>query len=68
MTKKFIAKLQEDENGDLWLDLPPEVAEHLEYKEGDALVFERTNRPGHWILRKPKGKPPYEQPKDSSSS
>jgi len=68
MTKRIISKLREDENGDLWLDLPPKVVEDLEYKEGDALVFERTNRPGHLILRKPRGKPPAESPAESSSS
>ncbi|MBA7605989.1 hypothetical protein ES703_13125 [subsurface metagenome] len=68
MTKRFTSKLREDENGNLWIDLPPEIVELLEYKEGDALVLERTNRPGRLILRKPRGKPPDEQPAESSSS
>ena len=68
MIKKFIVKVREDENGDLWIDLPPEVVKHLGHKEGNALVFERTNKPGTVIVRKPKGKPPYEQPAEPSSS
>lgn len=71
MSKKFparVAIVQEYENGDLYFELPPEIVEHLGHKEGDALVFERTNKPGRFIIRKPKGKPPYEQPTEPSSS
>ena len=42
MTKIYTATVQEDEEGNAFIELPPELLSQLDWNEGDDLVWEGT--------------------------
>jgi hypothetical protein len=48
---RFEVITHEDENGDLFMPIPPELLNRLGWKEGDTIDFNLDDK-GRWILKK----------------
>ena len=42
MSKTYITTVQEDEEGNAFIELPPELLKQLDWNEGDDLVWDET--------------------------
>ena len=49
--KTWVVNVEEDENGDAYIQLPDEVLQHANLKEGDTVVW-TDNKDGSWSLQK----------------
>jgi bifunctional DNA-binding transcriptional regulator/antitoxin component of YhaV-PrlF toxin-antitoxin module len=49
--KTWVVNVEEDENGDAYIQLPDEVLQHANLKEGDTVVW-TDNEDGSWSLQK----------------
>lgn len=49
--KKYKSVIQEDENGELFIEFPPELIEKLKWDENTPLVM-KVNKKGEIILKK----------------
>lgn len=49
--KTWVVNVEEDENGDAYIQLPEEVLQHANLKEGDTVIW-TDNKDGSWTLQK----------------
>lgn len=49
--KTWVVNVEEDENGDAYIQLPEEVLQHANLKEGDTVHWQ-DNGDGTWSLSK----------------
>lgn len=49
--KTWVVNVEEDENGDAYIQLPEEVLQYANLKEGDTVIW-TDNKDGSWTLQK----------------
>ena len=52
MENSFTVKLEDDGNGDLFMPIPAELLEHLEWDEGDTIEFVEDDYSDAFYIRK----------------